>query len=73
MVYAVPQPGGGPISLTTTLRRPASRAGRGLSHFLAKYYARHAAMVAQTETCLRRPDHRPHPNVRDAWACRPRA
>jgi gluconate 2-dehydrogenase alpha chain len=60
---------GGPISLTTTMPPPGTpRWGAAYRDFLAKYYARHAAMVAQTENL-------PYvdqtidldPNVRDAW------
>ena len=60
---------GGPISLTTTA--PPSgvpRWGAAYRDFLAKYYARHAAMVAQTEN-LPYADQTIDldPNVRDAW------
>jgi len=60
---------GGPISLTTTA--PPSgvpRWGAAYRDFLAKYYARHAAMVAQTEN-LPYADQTTDldPNVRDAW------
>ena len=60
---------GGPISLTTTMPPPGTpRWGAAYRDFLAKYYAKHAAMVAQTENL-------PYvdqtidldPNVRDAW------
>src|SRR6266513_1800661 len=60
---------GGPSSLTTTA--PPSgvpRWGAAYRDFLAKYYARHAAMVAQTEN-LPYADQTIDldPNVRDAW------
>jgi gluconate 2-dehydrogenase alpha chain len=60
---------GGPISLTTTA--PPSgvpRWGAAYRDFLAKYYARHAVMVAQTEN-LPYADQTIDldPNVRDAW------
>jgi gluconate 2-dehydrogenase alpha chain len=60
---------GGPISLTTTA--PPSgvpRWGAAYRDFLAKYFARHAAMVAQTEN-LPYADQTIDldPNVRDAW------
>ena len=60
---------GGPISLTTTVPPPGTpRWGAAYRDFLAKYFSRHAAMVAQTENL-------PYvdqtidldPNVRDAW------
>ena len=60
---------GGPISLTTTMPPPGTpRWGAAYRDFLAKYYARHAAMVAQTEN-LPYADQTIDldPNVRDAW------
>jgi gluconate 2-dehydrogenase alpha chain len=60
---------GGPISLTTTAPPPnVRRWGAGYRDFLAQYYTRHAAMVAQTEN-LAYPDQMVDldPNVRDAW------
>ncbi len=60
---------GGPISLTTTVPPPGTpRWGAAYRDYLAKYYTRHSAMVAQTENL-------PYvdqaidldPNVRDAW------
>jgi gluconate 2-dehydrogenase alpha chain len=60
---------GGPISLTTTVPPPGvQRWGAAYRDFLAKYYARHAAMVAQTEN-LPYADQTIDldPNVRDAW------
>jgi gluconate 2-dehydrogenase alpha chain len=60
---------GGPISATTIVPPPGTpRWGAAYRDFFSKYYARHAAMVAQTE-------HLPYadqvldldPNVRDAW------
>src|SRR3954469_9828330 len=60
---------GGPISLTTTAPPPnVRRWGAGYRDFLAQYYTRHAAMVAQTEN-LPYADQMIDldPNVRDAW------
>src|SRR5215469_5456992 len=60
---------GGPISLTTTAPPPNVRPwGAAYRDFLAQYYTRHAAMVAQTEN-LPYPDQMIDldPNVRDAW------
>jgi gluconate 2-dehydrogenase alpha chain len=60
---------GGPISLTTTAPPPnVPRWGTAYRDFLAQYYTRHAAMVAQTEN-LAYPDQMIDldPNVRDAW------
>jgi gluconate 2-dehydrogenase alpha chain len=60
---------GGPIALTTVSAPPGTgRWGASYRDFLAKYYTRHAAMVAQTEN-LAYPDHMIDldPNVRDAW------
>jgi gluconate 2-dehydrogenase alpha chain len=60
---------GGPIALTTALAPPGvPRWGAAYRDFLAKYYTRHAAMVAQTEN-LAYPDNMIDldPNVRDAW------
>src|ERR1700682_797288 len=60
---------GGPIALTTVAAPPGvPRWGAGYRDFLAKYYTRHAAMVAQTEN-LAYPDQMIDldPNVRDAW------
>jgi gluconate 2-dehydrogenase alpha chain len=60
---------GGPISLTTVAAPPGvPRWGAAYRDFLAQYFARHAAMVAQTENL-------PYadqiidldPDVRDAW------
>ena len=60
---------GGPISLTT-VAAPSGvpRWGAAYRDFLATYFARHAAMVAQTEN-LPYPDQTIDldPNVRDAW------
>ena len=60
---------GGPIS-ATTIAPPLGvpRWGEKYRDFLAKYYARHGAMVAQTEN-LPYPDQMIDldPNVRDAW------
>ncbi|MFL5032767.1 MAG: GMC family oxidoreductase, partial [Xanthobacteraceae bacterium] len=61
---------GGPISLTT-VAAPAGvpRWGAAYRDFLAKYFTRHAAMVAQTEN-LPYADQTIDldPNVRDAWS-----
>jgi gluconate 2-dehydrogenase alpha chain len=60
---------GGPISLTTTAPPPNVRPwGAAYRDFLAQYYTRHAAMVAQTEN-LAYPDQMIDldPSVRDAW------
>jgi gluconate 2-dehydrogenase alpha chain len=60
---------GGPISLTTTAPPPGTpRWGAAYRDFLAKYFTRHAAMVAQTEN-LPYADQTIDldPNVRDAW------
>jgi gluconate 2-dehydrogenase alpha chain len=60
---------GGPISLTTVATPPGvPRWGAAYRDFLAKYFARHAAMVAQTEN-LPYADQTIDldPNVRDAW------
>ena len=60
---------GGPISLTTVAAPPGvPRWGEKYRDFLAKYYTRHAAMVAQTEN-LPFPDQviDLDPNVRDSW------
>jgi gluconate 2-dehydrogenase alpha chain len=60
---------GGPISLTTVAPPPGiPRWGAAYRDFLATYFARHAAMVAQTEN-LPYPDQviDLDPNVRDAW------
>jgi gluconate 2-dehydrogenase alpha chain len=60
---------GGPISATTIAPPPGvPRWGAAYRDFFAKYYARHGAMVAQTEN-LPYPDQMIDldPNVRDAW------
>ena len=60
---------GGPISLTTVATPPnVPRWGAAYRDFLAKYFTRHAAMVAQTEN-LPYADQTIDldPNVRDAW------
>src|SRR5207244_10898203 len=60
---------GGPIGATTMNPPPGiPRWGAAYRDFLAKYYARHAAMVAQTEN-LPYADQTIDldPNVRDAW------
>jgi gluconate 2-dehydrogenase alpha chain len=60
---------GGPIALTTTAPPPnVPRWGAAYRDFLAKYYTRHAAMVAQTEN-LPYADQTIDldPNERDAW------
>ena len=60
---------GGPISLTTTMPPPGTpRWGAAYRDYLAKYYTRHSAMVAQTEN-LPYADQAIDldPNVRDAW------
>src|SRR6202171_4156131 len=60
---------GGPIALTTVAAPPGvPRWGAAYRDFLAKYYTRHAAMVAQTEN-LAYPDQMIDldPNVRNAW------
>src|SRR5712692_2285714 len=60
---------GGPIALTTVSQPPGvPRWGAAYRDFLAKYYTRHAAMVAQTEN-LPYADQTIDldPNVRDAW------
>jgi len=60
---------GGPISLTTTVPPPnVPTWGAAYRDFLAQYYTRHAAMVAQTEV-LPYPDQTIDldPEVRDAW------
>jgi ABC transporter substrate binding protein/GMC oxidoreductase len=60
---------GGPISLTTTAPPPnVPTWGAAYRDFLAQYYTRHAAMVAQTEV-LPYPDQTIDldPEVRDAW------
>jgi len=60
---------GGPISLTTTAPPPnVPTWGAAYRDFLAQYYTRHAAMVAQTEV-LPYADQTIDldPNVRDAW------
>lgn len=60
---------GGPISLTTVAPPPGvPRWGAAYRDFLAKYFTRHAAMVAQTEN-LPYADQMIDldPNVRDAW------
>jgi gluconate 2-dehydrogenase alpha chain len=60
---------GGPISATTISPPPGiPRWGAAYRDFLTKYYARHGAMVAQTEN-LPYPDQTIDldPNVRDAW------
>src|SRR5436309_4228898 len=60
---------GGPIALTTVAAPPGVATwGAAYRDFLAQYYTRHAAMVAQTEN-LAYPDQMIDldPNVRDAW------
>jgi gluconate 2-dehydrogenase alpha chain len=60
---------GGPIALTTVATPPGvPRWGAAYRDFLAKYFTRHAVMVAQTEN-LPYPDQviDLDPNVRDAW------
>lgn len=60
---------GGPIALTTVATPPGvPRWGAPYSDFLAKYFTRHAVMVAQTEN-LPYPDQviDLDPNVRDRW------
>jgi gluconate 2-dehydrogenase alpha chain len=60
---------GGPIALTTVAAPPGTpRWGAAYRDFLAQYYTRHAAMVAQTEN-LAYPDQMIDldPTVRDAW------
>jgi gluconate 2-dehydrogenase alpha chain len=60
---------GGPISATTIPPPPGTpRWGAAYRDFLATYYVRHGAMVAQTEN-LPYPDQTIDldPNVRDAW------
>jgi gluconate 2-dehydrogenase alpha chain len=60
---------GGPISATTIAPPPGvPRWGAAYRDFISKYYARHGAMVAQTEN-LPYPDQTLDldPNVRDAW------
>jgi gluconate 2-dehydrogenase alpha chain len=60
---------GGPISLTTVAAPPGvPRWGAAYRDFLAQYFARHAAMVAQTEN-LPYADQTIDldPDVRDAW------
>jgi gluconate 2-dehydrogenase alpha chain len=60
---------GGPISLTTVATPPGvPRWGAAYRDFLAKYFTRHAAMVAQTEN-LAYPDQAIDldPDLRDAW------
>ena len=60
---------GGPIALTTTATPPGvPRWGAAYRDFLAKYFSRHAVMVAQTEN-LPYADQTIDldPNVRDAW------
>jgi gluconate 2-dehydrogenase alpha chain len=60
---------GGPISLTTVMPTPGTpRWGAAYRDFLAQYFTRHAAMVAQTEN-LPYADQTIDldPNVRDAW------
>src|SRR3981081_2583161 len=60
---------GGPIALTTVATPPGvPRWGAAYRDFLAKYFSRHAVMVAQTEN-LAYPDQMIDldPNVRDAW------
>ena len=60
---------GGPIALTTVAAPPGiPRWGAAYRDFLAQYYTRHAAMVAQTEN-LAYPDQMIDldPTVRDAW------
>jgi gluconate 2-dehydrogenase alpha chain len=60
---------GGPIALTTVAAPPGvPRWGAAYRDFLAKYFTRHAVMVAQTEN-LPYPDQviDLDPNVRDSW------
>jgi gluconate 2-dehydrogenase alpha chain len=60
---------GGPISFTTVATPPGvPRWGGAYREFIAKYFSRHAAMVAQTEN-LPYPDQTIDldPTVRDAW------
>jgi gluconate 2-dehydrogenase alpha chain len=60
---------GGPISLTTVAPPPGTpRWGAAYRDFLAKYFTRHTAMVAQTEN-LPYPDQTIDldPDARDAW------
>jgi len=60
---------GGPISLTTVAPPPGTpRWGAAYRDFLAQYFTRHAAMVAQTEN-LPYPDQiiDLDPNIHDAW------
>jgi gluconate 2-dehydrogenase alpha chain len=60
---------GGPISFSTIASTPGTpRWGAGYRDFLAKYFARHVAMVGQTEN-LAYADQTIDldPNVRDAW------
>jgi gluconate 2-dehydrogenase alpha chain len=60
---------GGPIALTTVATPPGvPRWGAAYRDFLAKYFARHAVMVAQTEN-LAYPDQTIDldPDLRDAW------
>ena len=60
---------GGPISVSTMAPPPGvPRWGAAYRDFLATYYTRHAAMVAQTEN-LAYPDHAIDldPDVRDQW------
>jgi len=60
---------GGPISVSTMAPPPGTpRWGAAYRDFLAKYFGRHAAMVAQTEN-LPYPDQTIDldPDVRDAW------